>query len=82
MLTTCLLSTYQIVRTIYLIDFTKFVLIRKGETVDVPIFIFPGYYLFEFKVPARSFPVRHLVDACVVRMFIFLSLNEDSALIR
>ena len=78
-MTTCLLSTYQIVRTIYF--FTKCVLIRKGETVDVPIFIFPGYYLFEFKVPARSFPVKHLVDACVVRMFIFLSLNEDAALI-
>ena len=30
----------------------------------------------------RSFPVRHLVDACVVRMFIFLSFNEDAALIR
>ena len=31
---------------------------------------------------ARSFPVRRLVDACVVRMSIFLSLNEDAALIR
>ena len=33
-------------------------------------------------VPPQSFPVRHLVDACVVRMFIFLSFNEDAALIR
>ena len=31
---------------------------------------------------ARSFPVRHLVDSCVGRMFIFLSFNEDAALIR
>ena len=31
---------------------------------------------------SRSFPVRHLVYACVVCMFIFLSFNEDAALIR
>ena len=31
---------------------------------------------------ARSFPVRHLVDACTVSMFIFLSFNKDAALIR
>ena len=31
---------------------------------------------------ARSFPVRHLVDACTVCMFIFLSFNKDAALIR
>ena len=30
----------------------------------------------------RSFPVRHLVDACVICMFIFLSFNEDAALTR
>ena len=30
----------------------------------------------------RSFPERHLVDACVVRMSIFLSFNEDAALTR
>ena len=33
-------------------------------------------------VQSRSFLVRHLVDACLVRMFIFLSFNEDAALIR
>ena len=31
---------------------------------------------------SRLFSVRYLVDACVVRMFIFLSFNEDAALIR
>ena len=41
---------------------------------------FYGTILNAFK--ARLFPVRHLVDVCVVRMFIFLSLNEDAVLIR
>ena len=33
-------------------------------------------------VDTRSFPVRHLVDVCVVRMFMLLSFNEDAGLIR
>ena len=45
------------------------------------------YYLYHLKSnniigQTRSFPVRHLVDAWVVRMFLFLSFNEDAALIR
>ena len=38
------------------------------------------WYLFKPATP--SFCVRHLVDACVVWLFILLSFNEDAALIR
>ena len=37
-----------------------------GRALDIPL----------------SFPVRHLVDTCVVHVFIFLSFNEDATLIR
>ena len=55
-------------------------IIEKQRTINpCERFVFQ---LLEQFVRARSYLVRHLVDACVVRMFIFLSFNEDAALIR